>query len=156
MIVLRCFREDRVNYAIRDYVEHFMKKDFVESVPTQLKDVIDDSNPKSPIIIVLSPGVDPTDQLKRLAEEKGIPFESISMGRGQASRAEKILAEGAELGNWIFLANCHLSISMLPDLEGKIDELFKHDVDPNFRLILSANPHDKFSISMLQRSIKVT
>jgi hypothetical protein len=34
MIVLRCFREDRVNYAIRDYVEHFMKKDFVESVPT--------------------------------------------------------------------------------------------------------------------------
>lgn len=34
MIVLRCFREDRVNYAIRDYVEHYLKKDFVESVPT--------------------------------------------------------------------------------------------------------------------------
>jgi dynein heavy chain len=105
---------------------------------------------------VLSPGVDPTDQLKRLAEEKGVPFEAISMGRGQAGRAEKILSEGAELGNWIFLANCHLSISMLPDLEGKIDELFKHDVDQNFRLILSANPHPNFSISLLQRSIKVT
>jgi dynein heavy chain len=78
------------------------------------------------------------------------------MGRGQAGRAEKILTEGAELGNWIFLANCHLSISMLPDLEGKIDELFKHDVDPNFKLILSANPHPNFSISLLQRSIKVT
>lgn len=33
MIVLRCFRVDRVNYAIRDYVETFMKKEFVESVP---------------------------------------------------------------------------------------------------------------------------
>jgi len=61
MIVLRCFREDRVNYAIRDYVEHFMKKDFVESVPVQLKDVLEESSPKTPLIIVLSPGVDPTE-----------------------------------------------------------------------------------------------
>lgn len=82
MIVLRCFREDRVNYAIRDYVEHFMKKEFVESVPVQLKDIIEESNPKTPLIIVLSPGVDPTDQLKRLAAEKGVPFETISMGKG--------------------------------------------------------------------------
>lgn len=72
MIVLRCFREDRVNYAIRDYVEHYLKKDFVESVPTQLKEVLESTNPKEPLIIVLSPGVDPTDQLKRLAEERGV------------------------------------------------------------------------------------
>jgi dynein heavy chain len=71
------------------------------------------------------------------------------MGKGQAQRAEQILTNGADVGNWIFLANCHLSISMLPDLEGKIDELFKLDVDPNFRLILSANPHPDFSISLL-------
>lgn len=82
MIVLRCFREDRVNYAIRDYVEHFMKKDFVETIPTNIKDVIETTSPYEPLIIVLSPGVDPTDQLKKLAEEKGVPFESISMGKG--------------------------------------------------------------------------
>lgn len=34
MIVLRCFRTDRVNFAVRNYVEHFMKKEFVESRPT--------------------------------------------------------------------------------------------------------------------------
>lgn len=156
MIVLRCFRVDRVNYAIRDYVETFMKKEFVESVPTQIKEVIEESSPKTPLIIVLSPGVDPTEQLKKLAEEKNVTFEAISMGKGQAQKAEKALAEGAEAGNWIFLANCHLSISMLPDLESKIDELFKHEVHPNFRLILSANPHPNFSISLLQRSVKIT
>jgi dynein heavy chain len=78
------------------------------------------------------------------------------MGKGQAGKAEKILHEGAEQGHWIFLANCHLSIRMLPDLEGKIDELFKHTVNQNFRLILSANPHPDFSISLLQRSLKIT
>lgn len=78
------------------------------------------------------------------------------MGKGQADRAKKILQEGAEAGNWIFLANCHLSISLLPELESIIDHLFKHEVNPSFRLILSANTHPDFSISLLQRSLKIT
>jgi dynein heavy chain len=43
------------------------------------------------------------------------------MGRGQSDRAKSILTEGAENGSWIFLANCHLSISLLPELESMID-----------------------------------
>ena len=42
MIVLRCFRVDRVNFAIRNYVESVMKKDFVENRPTILKEVFDE------------------------------------------------------------------------------------------------------------------
>lgn len=149
MIVLRCFRVDRVNFAIRNYVESVMKKEFIENRPTILKDVFEESKNTEPIIFVLSPGVDPTETLKKLASEKEVPFESISMGRGQSERAKRILSEGAENGHWIFLANCHLSISLLPELESIIDHLFKHAVHENFRLILSANPHDNFSISLL-------
>lgn len=82
MIVLRCFRTDRVNFAIRNYVESVMKKEFIENRPTILKEVFDESRNTEPIIFVLSPGVDPTDTLKKLAAEKEVPFESISMGRG--------------------------------------------------------------------------
>lgn len=78
------------------------------------------------------------------------------MGRGQSERAQLILTQGAESGNWIFLANCHLSIALLPILESIIDDLFKHDVNPDFRLILSASSHPDFSISLLQRSTKIT
>jgi dynein heavy chain len=141
MIVLRCFRTDRVNFAIRNYVEQHMKKDYIENRPTILKDVFEDSKPSEPIIFLLSPGVDPTDALKKLADEKDTHFEAISMGKGQSERAKRILAEGAEQGNWIFLANCHLSISLLPELESMIDNLFKQAVSPDFRLILSARPH---------------
>lgn len=156
MIVLRCFRTDRVNFAIRNYVEHFMKKEFIENKPTILKEVFEESKPTEPIIFVLSPGVDPTANLKKLADDRQVQFESISMGRGQSERAKRILTEGAEGGHWIFLANCHLSISLLPELESIIDHLFKHEVNPDFRLILSANPHPNFSISLLQRSTKIT
>lgn len=72
MIVLRCFRPDRVNFAIRKYVEEALKKEFVETKPTILKEVFEESTKRDPIIFVLSPGVDPTEKLKRLAEEQGI------------------------------------------------------------------------------------
>lgn len=83
-------------------------------------------------------------------------IDSISLGKGQSDKAKKILTEGAESGSWVFLANCHLSISLLPELESIIDLVFKQHNDPNFRLFLSASPHPKFPISLLQRSIKVT
>ena len=44
-----------------------------------------DSNPTSPLIFVLSPGVDPTNQLLQLAEQSGITFNTIALGQGQVS-----------------------------------------------------------------------
>ncbi len=69
MIVLRCLRPDRVIFAIRNFVEYYMKKEFIENKPTNLEEVVNESRPETPIIFVLSPGVDPTDQLKKLAEK---------------------------------------------------------------------------------------
>jgi len=158
MIVLRCFRGDRVNFAIRNYVEANMKKEFIENRPTNIKEVLEEARETEPIIFVLSPGVDPTDSLQKLAHEKGVDFDSLSMGQGQSEKAKKNIAEAADNGNWVFLANCHLSITLLPELESIIDGIFKHadKVDQNFKLILSANPHPNFSISLLQRSVKIT
>lgn len=166
MVVLRCLRPDRVTNAIKNYVEKYMGSYFTISNPTILKDVFADSASHEPIIFVLSPGVDPTDALKKLAAEQQIEFETNSMGKGQADKARKIVDEGAQKGKWIFLANCHLSISLLPELESIMDNLFKGQDDPkksqdqkvndNFRLILSAAPHPDFSISLLQRSLKIT
>ena len=155
MIVLRCFRTDRVVFAIRNFVEAHMKKEFIENRPVMLRDVIEESRAQEPIVFVLCPGIDPADGLRREAEKSGVEFEAISMGRGQSERAKRILSEGAEKGNWIFLANCHLCVSLLPELEAIIDQLFKQEVDANFRLIISAMPHPQFSISLLQRSLKI-
>jgi dynein heavy chain, axonemal len=61
MIVVRCLRPDRVIFAIRNFVEFYMKKEFIENRPTNLEEVYNESRPDTPIIFVLSPGVDPTD-----------------------------------------------------------------------------------------------
>jgi dynein heavy chain len=95
MIVLRCFRTDRVIYAIRNYVEYFMKKEFIENRPTSVKDVFEESVAAEPIIFVLSPGVDPTAAIKICADARNILLEPLSMGRGQSEKAKQLLAAGA-------------------------------------------------------------
>ena len=62
----------------------------------------------------------------------------------------------AKTGGWVFLANCHLMTSWLPHLEKVIQGLEKSNPHEMFRLWLSSEPNDKFPISILQRSVKMT
>lgn len=59
-------------------------------------------------------------------------------------------------GRWLFLANCHLSISWMPQLEKIIESIPFSNPHPDFRLWLSSNPHPGFPISILQCSLKMT
>jgi dynein heavy chain len=68
MIVLRCFRPDRVNFAIRNFVAAGMKSnEFITSKPVSIQEVFDESAPEYPIVFILSTGVDPTEVLTRFA-----------------------------------------------------------------------------------------
>ncbi|XP_048653960.1 dynein axonemal heavy chain 2 isoform X2 [Marmota marmota marmota] len=59
-------------------------------------------------------------------------------------------------GHWVFLANCHLSLSWMPNLDKLVEQLQVEDPHPSFRLWLSSSPHPDFPISILQASIKMT
>lgn len=156
MIVLRCFRPDRVTFAIRNYVAVGMKSnDYIQSRPASLQEIFEDSTPVLPIIFVLTSGVDPTELLIRFAAEKGQTVSTLSLGKGQSQKATEILNKAAESGQWCFLSNCHLSIALLPELESIMDTLFKKNIKKSFRLFLSASPHPDFPISLLQRSLKI-
>jgi dynein heavy chain len=60
------------------------------------------------------------------------------------------LIEGTKNGHWIYLANCHLSLSFLKELEKIIEslEINKYEVHDTFRLFLSTDPHPNFPISI--------
>lgn len=66
--------------------------------------------------------------------------------------------EASRNGFWLYLANCHLSLSFLKELEKIIQSLeqMKADIHDNFRLWMSSMPHPKFPISILQKCVKVT
>ena len=59
-------------------------------------------------------------------------------------------------GNWVFLANCHLSLSWMPQLDKLVEQLQVESPHRDFRLWLSSSPHPEFPISILQVGIKMT
>ncbi|RHY32696.1 hypothetical protein DYB32_002341, partial [Aphanomyces invadans] len=157
MILLRVLRPDRVTIQAAKFVSTNLGPQFVDPPPFDLRAIYENSTYKTPLIFVLSPGVDPTNNLMALAEVLGKKVENCALGQGQSQFAEAMLARGLEAGNWVFLANCHLMLSWAPTLEKLIDNFCASpNVNPTFRLWLTSDPNPKFPIAILQRGIKMT
>ncbi|KAJ7313213.1 hypothetical protein JRQ81_004492 [Phrynocephalus forsythii] len=158
MLVVRSLRPDRVSFCVTAFIVSNLGSQFIEPPVLNMKSVVDDSTTKTPLIFVLSPGVDPTSSLLQLAEQSGMSqrFHALSLGQGQAPIATRMIKDGVQQGNWVFLANCHLSLSWMPQLDKLVEQLQVEEPHPSFRLWLSSSPHPDFPISILQAGIKMT
>jgi dynein heavy chain len=160
MIFIRSLRIDRTMFASTTYVANSLGRKFVEPPVLDLFETYGDSAPVTPLIFVLSPGVDPTASLQQLAltKNQSDKFHSVALGQGQAPIATKLIDDGVKEGNWVFLANCHLMTSWLPKLDKLIEDISSAPEAPheNYRLWLSSNPTSAFPLSILQRALKMT
>ncbi|XP_077377243.1 dynein axonemal heavy chain 10-like [Festucalex cinctus] len=155
LLLLRCFRVDRVYRAITDYVTITMGERYVQPPVISFDVIYEQSTQYSPIVFILSPGSDPGADLMKLADRTGFgsKFKFLAMGQGQEKVALHLLELAASRGQWLMLQNCHLLVKWLKDLEKCIERVPKPH--PNFRLWLTTNPIDDFPIGILQKSLKV-
>ncbi|GAB5580480.1 dynein axonemal heavy chain 2 [Prionailurus iriomotensis] len=158
MLIVRSLRQDRVAFCVASFIVSNLGSRFVEPPVLNMKLVLEDSTPRTPLVFILSPGVDPSGALLQLAEHMGMAqrFHALSLGQGQAPIAARLLREGVLQGHWVFLANCHLSLSWMPNLDKLVERLQVEEPHPSFRLWLSSSPHPDFPISVLQAGIKMT
>mmetsp|Transcript_11859 Transcript_11859/g.17623 ORF Transcript_11859/g.17623 Transcript_11859/m.17623 type:complete len:4548 (-) Transcript_11859:28-13671(-) len=160
MLLIRCWRTDRTNYAASDYIQETLDNRYVNSIPLKLDETYEETAPNIPVVCLLSQGADLSGDIEGLAEKKKIPISRISMGQGQAEAAHEYIKNGMANGGWVLLQNCHLGIDYLVVLEPIIMELHekmaKGEVDESFRVWITAEPTAKFPINLLQMSIKCT
>jgi len=156
LCLLKALRSDRLLFGAAKFIAMNIGPEFVDPPSFELKSVYESSNCKTPLIFVLSPGVDPTAGILQLAGQLGQKVENCALGQGQAPTAVRMIEEGAIQGNWVFLANCHLMLSWMPTLEKMIGSLVEGNPNPKFRLWLSSSPDPQFPIAILQRGIKMT
>lgn len=99
---------------------------------------------------MLSSGSDPIGSFMNLCEQMDMRsrYQTISLGQGQAKKAEKMIDQGMARGEWILLCNCHLSVSWLPKLESIVETLTDQN-HPDFRLWMTSMPSPKFPVSVL-------
>lgn len=93
MLFIRSCRPDRISFCITTYIVRNLSQGFVEPPVLDLKAVLDDSVPQTPLIFVLSPGVDPTSVLMQLADSQGMTgqFMMLSLGQGQVPIATRLI-----------------------------------------------------------------
>lgn len=94
MLFIRSLRQDRTSFVITNYIINQLGRKYVEPPVLDIKTVFEESVARSPLIFVLSPGVDPTSALIQLADQCRMSrrFSSLSLGQGQAPIATKYMA----------------------------------------------------------------
>uniref|UniRef100_A0A7N6BU42 AAA+ ATPase domain-containing protein n=1 Tax=Anabas testudineus TaxID=64144 RepID=A0A7N6BU42_ANATE len=155
LLLLRCFRVDRVYRAVTEYVTVTMGEKYVQPPVISIDAIYEQSTPSSPIVFILSPGSDPASDLMKLAEKSGFggKFKFLAMGQGQEKLALQLLEMAVSRGQWLMLQNCHLLVKWLKELEKSLERITKPN--PNFRLWVTTNPIKNFPIGILQKSLKV-
>jgi len=86
LMLLRCFRVDRIYRAITEYVTRIMGEKYVMPPVVSFESIFEQSTPLSPIVFILSPGSDPASDLMKLAERSGFgvsKLKYLSLGQGQ-------------------------------------------------------------------------
>ncbi|CAH0663656.1 unnamed protein product [Spodoptera exigua] len=158
IMILKCFRPDKIIPGFQDYVVMGLGARFVEPQPADLAALYAESDPLAPIIFVLSTGTDPAADLLKFADKMkmGKRFESISLGQGQGPLAENMMRVGCDFGNWVFFQNCHLSPSWMPVLELNVEHIQPELVHKDFRLWLTSTPSPHFPVALLQNGYKMT
>ena len=156
MLVLRTLRLDKLVPTISQFVAGDLGQKYIEPPPFDLEGTFKDSTATSPLVFILSPGVDPMAALLKFAESKGRRVESISLGQGQGPHAERMCKTGQKEGTWVVLQNCHLFVSWMVSLEKLVEEMDPKTVSPNFRLWLTSYPSPAFPVLILQNGVKMT
>ncbi|KAG8584671.1 hypothetical protein GDO81_004716 [Engystomops pustulosus] len=155
VLVVQAVRPDRLQSAMAVFACRTLGLKELSPAPLNLKRLSKDTLAIEPILIIISPGADPSQELQELASaEVGREcYREVAMGQGQADVAIQTLRECAQEGEWLCLKNLHLVISWLPVLEKELNTL---QPKPTFRLWLTAEVHPKFTPILLQSSLKIT
>ncbi|KAK3239772.1 hypothetical protein CYMTET_50328 [Cymbomonas tetramitiformis] len=166
LCVLRALRPDRLRYATSDLVKEYMGEAYMESVTFQLGQIFPETNPTTPVLFVLTTGVDPVRDVEHLGSQMSKSAESgsfllVSLGQGQEPIAEAGIEKMAKDGGWIFLQNIHLVPTWLMKLELILDVFHTSPPHREFRIFLSADPPanplvSAIPLNILQTSIKIT
>lgn len=103
LLVLKCLRPDKVINAMQIYLAKYLGQQFIEPQIANLSAVYMASSNTKPIVFILSPGIDPVKKLYKFAEIKmERKLHSISLGQNQEFKAQAMLKQAVEVGNWVF------------------------------------------------------
>uniref|UniRef100_A0A2K6FZX0 Dynein axonemal heavy chain 6 n=1 Tax=Propithecus coquereli TaxID=379532 RepID=A0A2K6FZX0_PROCO len=77
LILIKCCKEEKVVFAVTDFVIENLGKQFIETPPVDLATLYQDMSCNTPLIFILSTGSDPMGAFQRFARENGYSERSL-------------------------------------------------------------------------------
>ncbi|KAK3805063.1 MAG: dynein heavy chain [Linnemannia elongata] len=151
LLVIKCFRPDRILAATSKYVDHVFMPNFASTAELDLTKLVQEEvKASTPISLCSVPGHDAAYRVDNLAQEQGVRLASVAMGSQEGiSLADQAIASATKTGNWVLLKNVHLALSWLGQLDKRLHSLKAH---PNFRLFLTMETNPKVPVNLLRLS----
>ncbi|KAJ9578979.1 hypothetical protein L9F63_024918, partial [Diploptera punctata] len=155
VLVIQALRPDRLYSALVQFALEVNVFMIFLPPALSLKQLLPETLSMEPVLLVISPGADPSEELRALAQLTvgDQHYFEVAMGQGQITVALDHLCAAARQGDWLCLKNLHLMTYWLPTLEKELKSLVPHE---NFRLWFTAEAHLKFSPILAQSCLKVT
>ena len=92
---------------MKEFVEKELGHEYAHPQPVMMEEVFKDSDNKTPIIYVLSPGAEPTALFLRFAQkmkgDSADAYHIISLGQGQDKIALEYIDKATKNGTWVLL-----------------------------------------------------
>jgi dynein heavy chain 2 len=120
ILIIQALRPDRLPIVMKDYACKLLNVKDISPSTSNIRYIYENETVATePILILVSPGSDPSEELRELAEsvvgKQG--FHEVAMGQGQMEIALELLKKCAINGEWLCLKNLHLVVAWLPILE---------------------------------------
>ena len=153
VLAVQALRPDRLVSAIESFLQRALGIKELSPPALNLNFIYDESYNKEPILMIISPGSDPSQELRDLAVLKRQTLHEVAMGQGQTENAIEKLKESMRHGQWVCLKNLHLMTFVVPQL---MQEINGNQIHEDFRLWVTSEAHPKFPSVLLESSLKIS
>eukprot|EP00762_Andalucia_godoyi_P003304 ANDGO_06532.mRNA.1 Dynein heavy chain len=154
LLLTKALRPDRLVFAMESFVLSVFGAEFLrDSSEANLRRIVESVVPSSPLLMISTPGYDPTDAVEKLASETlGVQFLSVALGDADSIvEAESLLNSATRSGSWLLLKNVHLALNWIETLDKRLATLSQMS-RPSFRLFLSSESNSALPSTLLRRS----
>ena len=112
-MILKIINQESLIPYTRIVISEYLGKDLGHVPLFTIDDLYEMSSFNTPLMLIVTPGLDPTNDVRKIAEENNKEIVSVSLGQGQSQKALNSIEDCQKKGQWVFLQNLHLVPSFM-------------------------------------------
>ena len=159
LLVYKALRPDRVYGRLCAFLEATMGRKFIEPPTLEYEQIFHQSSPSTPILFIVSPEFDPTDDLDALAHTLEVSKGNIcrmSMGQDHLTLFEEKMEQTMKNGGWLIVQNIdQIMNTCLTRIANRFSEKVANSHE-DFRLFLTVASTSTIPDALLKNSLKVS